>query len=110
MAIKANIIMDQGSTFETVIDLTDQDDDTIIDLTDYSGRASMRKHFSSNTSYNFVVTILPLLGQVTLYMSANNTANIEGGRYMYDCELEDLAGNVSRIVEGIVTVTPQVSR
>ena len=31
MAIKANIVIDQGSTFQTSINVTDQNDDEIID-------------------------------------------------------------------------------
>jgi hypothetical protein len=33
-----------------------------------------------------------------------------GGRYVYDVELTDTSNSISRIVEGIVTVTPQVTR
>jgi hypothetical protein len=43
-------------------------------------------------------------------MSANVTNNIAAGRYVYDCELNDGNGTISRLVEGIVTVTPGVTR
>lgn len=109
MAIKSNLVIDQGATFSVSINLTD-DDDNITDLTGYTGAASMRKHFSSNTAYDFTVSINAPLGRVTLSMTANATANIEAGRYMYDCELTDLSGTVSRLVEGIATVTPGVTR
>ena len=45
-----------------------------------------------------------------LSMSANTTNSIAAGRYVYDCELTDSNGIVSRLVEGIVTVTPGVTR
>lgn len=109
MAIKANISIDQGSTFQTSINVTDDNDDPI-DLTDYSAAAQMRKHFTSSTSYAFTATISPLLGVVTLAMTANTTNTIEAGRYVYDCELTDNNGKVTRLVEGIVTVTPGVTR
>ena len=49
-------------------------------------------------------------GELTLALSANQTSNITFGRYVYDAELIDGSGFVTRIVEGIITVTPEVSR
>lgn len=109
MAIKANIVIDQGSSFSTSINLTDTTDG-IIDLTGYTGAAQMRKHYTSSTSTPFVVTIVPSSGIVRLSLLATATANLVAGRYVYDVELTDTAGVISRIVEGIVTVTPNVTR
>lgn len=109
MAIKANIVIDQGTSFSTSINLTDTDD-AVIDLTDFTGAAQMRKHFTSSNSTPFVVTIVPADGVVQLSLTANTTANLVAGRYVYDVELTDTNGTISRIVEGIVTVTPNVTR
>jgi len=109
MAIKANLVIDQGTTFQTTINVTDENDE-IVNLTGYTGVAQMRKHFTSTTSYSFVVSISPTIGTVTLSMTANATANVVGGRYVYDCELTDTNGAVTRLIEGIATVTPQVTR
>jgi hypothetical protein len=49
-------------------------------------------------------------GTVTLSLSANATANISYGRYVYDCEITSNAAIVTRVQEGIVTVTPEVTR
>jgi hypothetical protein len=43
-------------------------------------------------------------------MNAVTSANVTPGRYVYDCELTSSSNVVSRLVEGIVTVTPQVTR
>lgn len=109
MAIKANIVIDQGTTFQTTINVTDENDE-IVNLTGYTGAAQLRKHFTSTTSYAFTVSISPTIGTVTLSMTANATANVAGGRYVYDCELTDTNGAVTRLIEGIATVTPQVTR
>lgn len=112
MATKVNLVIDQGTDFSTSIDLTN-DDGTPTDLSNYFGESKIRKHYSSTTSYDFDVTIDGLQGKVTL--SANNTitAAIPAGRYVYDLELVN--GNVepstiSRIMEGIVTITPEVTK
>jgi hypothetical protein len=109
MAIKANLIIDQGSTYSTVIDVTD-DNDVPIDLTGYSGSAQIRKHYSSSNSVHFSVGIIPTDGGVVLSLSSTQTSALRAGRYVYDVELTNSSNVVSRIVEGIVTVTPQVTR
>lgn len=109
MAIRASIKIDQGEDYVEVINVTD-DNDAVINLTGYSGAAQMRKHFTSLTAYSFNVSISPLVGTVTLSMSANSTSSIPAGRYVYDCELTDQYGKKTRLVEGIATVTPRVTR
>lgn len=109
MAIKANLIIDQGSTYSTILNLTD-DDDAIINLTGYTGSAQIRKHYTSTANTPFTVSIAPIDGTVTLSLTANQTATLVAGRYVYDVELTNAGGVVSRVVEGIVTVTPQVTR
>lgn len=109
MALKANIVIDQGTTFQTSINVTDDNND-VVDLTGYSAVAQMRKHYTSSNATSFTTSISPSLGIVTLSMNANTTNTITPGRYVYDCELTDTNGAVTRLVEGIVTVTPGVTR
>lgn len=109
MATKANLSIDQGATFNTVITLTDNDGD-VIDISGYTGAAQMRKHYTSSTSKSFTVDLGGVNGTITLSMSANSTANIDPGRYLYDVELTDVSGTVSRVFEGIVTVNPNITR
>jgi len=108
MATKANLVVDQGTTFTTTITVSD-DEGNALDLTGYTGAAQIRKHYTSSNSVNFAVTITPASGEVTLSLTANATANLNAGRYVYDCELTN-SGTVSRILEGIVTISPQVTR
>ena len=108
MAFKANITIDQGTDFSTSIDVIDDNGD-IVDLAGYTGAAQLRKHYTS-TATNFTVSITASSGLVTLSMNAATTNAIAAGRYVYDCELTDGSGVVSRIVEGIVTITPGVTR
>jgi hypothetical protein len=109
MATKANLFIDQGATFTTVITLTDNEGD-VIDISGYTGAAQMRKHYTSSTAKSFVVELGGVNGTITLSMTANTTANIEAGRYLYDVELTDTTGTVSRVFEGIVTVNPNITR
>lgn len=108
MANKVNIVIDQGATFSTTY-IIHNDADEPIDFTTYSAESQMRKSYSSSNAFSFAVD-LSSNGGVTLSMSANTTSSITAGRYVYDVEVQDISGVRSRVVEGIATVTPQVTR
>ena len=109
MAVKANLIMDQGATFNTTINVTDANGNTIV-LSGYSGYAQMKRAYSSiNVAATFVVNIFSTNGQIQLTMNAATTANLWPGRYVYDVLAIDPSNNFVRIVEGELTVTPQVT-
>lgn len=109
MASKANIIIDQGATFNTDLSLTDEYGDGL-DLTGYTANSQMRKWYtSSNAAATFTAVVNTATAAITLSLTANQTSNIASGRYVYDVEISN-GNTVSRIVEGIVTVTPQVTR
>jgi hypothetical protein len=108
MAQKVNIVIDQGTTFNTSYEFTDDIGDPI-DFSAYTGAAQMRKSYASSTSHAFTVG-LSNNGLVSLSMSSANTAVITAGRYVYDLEVTDQSSVTSRLVEGIATVTPQVTR
>jgi hypothetical protein len=109
MATKANLVIDQGTTYTTDLNLTDENGDPLV-LSGYSANSQIRKHYTSTNSVAFSVAVNATAGVITLSLSANQTANMTSGRYVYDVELTDASNSVSRIVEGIVTVTPQVTR
>lgn len=109
MAIKANLFVDQGATFATKLVLNDANG-VPVDLTGYSAAGQIRKHYTSSNSTSFSVSLSADTGSVVLSLTANSTANLVAGRYVYDVELTDTTGRISRIIEGIVTVSPNVTR
>lgn len=109
MATKANLVIDQGSTFSTDITLTDENGD-LLNLNGYSANSQIRKWYtSSNAAAVFATSMNVEYGVITLSLTANQTNNLVAGRYVYDVELND-GTTYSRIVEGVITVTPQVTR
>ena len=49
MAIKANLIIDQGTDYSTSINLTD-DDGNIVNLSGYTANGQIRKTYSSSNA------------------------------------------------------------
>ena len=48
--------------------------------------------------------------QITISLTDTQTAALESGRYVYDLVITDASGSKTRVVEGIATVSPSVSR
>ena len=111
MAEFVEIQIESGATFSTEITVNDASGSPK-DLTDYTVRSQMRKSYYSTTAIEFVMTVItPLDGLITMELSAETTANIRAGRYVYDVEIEeDNSSEVTRIFEGIVTVLPNATR
>lgn len=109
MAIYANLTVDQGSDFSSVVTVTDSDG-VLVDLTNYTYRGQIRKTYTSSTAVDFAITAnTPTNGELTISLTASQTSNMKAGRYVYDVEIE--SGNVvTRVVEGQMEVTPRVTR
>ena len=108
MAIKSNLIIDQGSDYTITVSLTDQNG-AALNLTGYTGRAQMRKSPTSTTNKDFTVSV-NVSGSITLSMTSEYTSGITAGRYMYDAEIISANNTVTRVIEGIVTITPEITR
>mgnify|MGYP001203240904 CR=1 FL=1 len=108
MATVNNIVIDQGTTFSLTVTLTN-DDGTEKDLSGYTITSQMRKSHYTNTYTAFTTAKVDLTGEVTISLTATQTSALKAGRYVYDIEIEDSTETV-RILEGIVTVTPEVTK
>jgi len=108
MATKANLVIDQGATFSTDLSLTDENGDALI-LAGYTANSQIRKWYTSTNYIAFTTSVNTSIGVITLSLTDSQTANLTAGRYVYDVEIND-GSTVSRVVEGIITVTPNVTR
>ena len=111
MAAIANLFIDQGSTFSTSVNVKN-DDETAFDLTNHTAAAQIRKSYSSSTATDFTVSIAdpPSNGQLDCSLTATQTAALEEGRYVYDIEVTNDTGVVTRVIEGIITINPNVTK
>ena len=112
MAIQQNLILEQGTDFQAVIKLYETPT-TALNLTGYSGESQMRKSYGSVSSTAvFTVSIpVPSNGEIYLTLSDTSSQSIKYGRYLYDVVITNSgSGTKTRAVEGIITVTPRVTR
>jgi hypothetical protein len=112
MAAYVELYMDQGTTFNNTINITDDVTNAVVNVSGYTITSQMRRsYYSANATANIICTITDASnGEITMSMTSANTSNIRPGRYLFDVKTINTSNVVSRILEGIVTVTPQVGR
>ena len=110
MAIVTNLTVDQGADFSALIDITDSSGN-VLNLTGYTVAGQIRKNYDS-TGYNeFGATVSNATGgTITILLADATTRAMSAGRYVYDVEITSGGGEVTRVLEGQVEVTPEVTR
>jgi len=112
MAAYTELYMDQGATFNRIISIGNDITNANINVAGYTITSQMRRsYYSANATANLVCTVTDEAnGEISLTMDAANTAAIKHGRYLFDVEMEDTDGNVIRILEGLMIVTPEITK
>jgi len=105
-----NFILEQGATFNRILTL--KENNSAMNLSGYSVASKMRStHDSGTVAGTFTCTISNAsAGEITMQMTNSTTASLEEGMYVYDLEITASSGTVTRIMEGSVTVNPEVTR
>jgi hypothetical protein len=117
---KLNLKINQGETFKHTLKWLDANEQPI-NNTGYSGKMHIRAKvdtattlltFSSNPADtpNGTITFGGADGSIVLYLSAAATSAIDWLSGVYDLEITDSLGDITRLVEGKVTVTKEVTR
>jgi len=114
MATVKNLVIDQGTTFSLSIIVSDANANEI-DLTGYTLRAQLRKSYGATSYTAFTVEAAddPTTGELTISLTDAQTSALKAGRYVYDVEIVAPVADgstVTRVLEGIITVTPEVTR
>jgi hypothetical protein len=110
MAGFAEITVEQGADYTTTINVNDATG-AAQNLSSYTAAAQLRKSYYSTSATNFIVSVSsPLNGEITMGLTSANTANLTPGRYVYDLVMTSPQNVKTRIVEGIATVLPSVTR
>lgn len=114
MADIYNISIDQGATFSLVVTYTDPAGDAV-NLTGYTAALQARETVTSSTAaLSFTesagIAITAVTGVLTITATAAQTTALSLSNYVYDLEITSGAGVVTRLLQGAVAVSPQVTR
>ena len=111
MAAVAHYVIDQGTTFSSAVTVRGNDGNPL-DLTDYTASAKMALGFTSTRTRTDITTTFDAdrtTGVITLSLTAAQTAALDApARYVYDLDITASDSTVTRIIEGLITVKPNV--
>ena len=110
MAGFAELTVEQGASYSTTVTVNGSNGSPT-NLTNYTVAAQLRKSYYSSTATDFTVSISDAAGgEITMALSSANTANLTPGRYVYDLLITSPTSVKTRVVEGIATILPSVTR
>jgi hypothetical protein len=110
MATISNLFVDAGSTYSNIITVAGSNG-LPLNLTGYTVASQMRKSYQSSIYYTFTASVyIATQGKIRLQLTDEQSELIPPGRYIYDVEITSPTGATTRVVEGIVTVTPQITK
>lgn len=114
-AAYVDLVMQQGSDFNHVVSVTDNDGSIFV-LTGYTARMQVRSAVASATvlselsTANGMITVNALAGQLTLSIPNAVTSTYTWRSGVYDLEIISAGGVVTRIMEGNMTLSLEVTR
>lgn len=108
MAYIVNFYVEAGASFARSVTWT-KDDGTLQDLSDYTAELQVRETASSPTA---IITLEPTIdveaGTVSWEFTPAQTSSLTASSYVYAVELTNLDGSVVRLIQGSLTISPEV--
>jgi hypothetical protein len=105
----SNIVIEQGYSFETSIELEDTRTNEPLILTNASIESTLKKTYTSSSSVSFASSITnPAQGIISISLTSAQTAQLKPGRHVYDIKIID-DGIDYKAVEGSALVRPGVT-
>jgi len=104
------LLIEQNATFSTTVNVVDSAG-AAVNLYGYSASTKMRKSYyaTSATIINSTITG-NANGEITLSMTAANTANLTPGRQVFDLLITSPTSVKTRVIEGIIVISPGVTQ
>jgi hypothetical protein len=110
MAVTAYLDIDQGSDFTAEFQL-ENDDGSLMNLTGFQAYSQFRKSYQATTGFTFTAQVTnPTQGKILLTLPGTTSSTIKPGRYLYDVEIISSTAVKTRVVEGILTINPEITK
>jgi hypothetical protein len=113
MAEYVELYIDQGSDFSTTVNLNDDNTNLPQNVYGYTITSSLRRSLlSPNTAANLTCSVYDSAnGEFLISLTAGQTANLRFGSYLFDVKVHDTLGaTTTRLIEGVIFVTPSVTK
>lgn len=113
-AVTVSLVIQQGSDFSHTISLQNSDGSVFV-ISGYTGKMQIREIVGGSTvlaelsTANGRISINGLAGQLTLSLTNIQTAAMTWRSGVYDLEITSAGSVITRIMEGRVTLSPEVT-
>ena len=113
MAGEYNFTIEQGATFNLL--MTWRIDNVAVNLTGYIARLQARIDVGETDTILSLttgagITLGGAAGTISLDQTATQTALLPKGEYVYDLELQSSGGIVTRLLQGELNISAEVTR
>ena len=113
MAGAYNFTIEQGATFNLL--MTWRIDNVPVNLTGYTARLQARIDVDETDTILSLttgagITLGGAAGTITIDQTAGQTAVLPKGEYVYDLELQSSGGIVTRLLQGELNISAEVTR
>jgi hypothetical protein len=113
MAGQYNFTIEQGATFNLL--MTWRIDNVAVNLTGYTARLQARIDVDETDTILSLttgagITLGGAAGTISLDQTATQTALLPKGEYVYDLELQSSGGIVTRLLQGELNISAEVTR
>ena len=110
-AVNYDLLIEQGTTWSVTVTLK-KTNQSPFDLTGYTGRCQIRKTYTSTNILASPTVTIPsgTDGKVVLSLTEAQTSSLPDTYAVYDVELVAPNGDVTRILQGKVKVSLEVTR
>ena len=113
MAGEYNFTIEQGATFNLL--MTWRIDNVAVNLTGYIARLQARIDVDETDTILSLttgagITLGGAAGTISLDQTATQTAVLPKGEYVYDLELQSSGGVVTRLLQGELNISAEVTR
>jgi hypothetical protein len=115
LASTYNIIIDQGATYTLAISYKDSNG-AAINLTNYTAAMQLRSTYTSVdavlslSSPSNGIVITGATGLISITITDTQTAALSSNNFVYDLEITSSSNVKTRLIQGIVTISPEVTR
>lgn len=111
---KHRFVFEQGTTISRTVTWTGPDG-TPIDITGYSAAMQIRENYESPTTILSLaspadITVGGVDGVFVINVTAAVMTGLADGKYVYDFEVTSAGGTVTRLLQGALIITPEVTK
>lgn len=108
-AISINLSVNQGSDYDATFTITNENG-APLNLNGYIAEAKLRKTHTSSESQSFTIEFLDrVAGVIKISLTNQQTSLLKAYRYVYDIVITSPNGTKTRVIEGLIEVSPGVT-